>query len=93
MWTIKFGINIDIKFCISQAGVMKDMVQKLMSRSTVTAETVADDIFEAAAAERFLVISHRESRWQYRLKRLQPEMFFQAVRKATRSFVERKDKT
>ncbi len=87
-----FATNLMDNFRGSEPG-QKDMVQKLMSRSRVTADTVADDIFEAAAAERFLVISHRESRWQYRLKRLQPEMFFQAVRKATRSFVERKDKT
>ncbi|WP_348762509.1 SDR family oxidoreductase [uncultured Salinisphaera sp.] len=87
-----FATNLMDNFRGAEPG-QKDMVQKLMSRSSVTADTVADDIFEAAAAGRFLVISHRESRWQYRLKRLHPDMFFQAVRKATRSFIERKDKT
>lgn len=67
----------------------KAMVEKLMKRSQVTADTVANDIFEAAAAGRFLVISHRESRWQYRLKRISPEFFYRAVLKATRSFVDR----
>ena len=87
-----FATNLMDNFRGADPG-QKAMVQKLMSRSSVTADTVADDIFEAAAAEHFLVISHRESRWQYRLKRLNPEMFFKAVRKATRSFIERKDRS
>ncbi|WP_233544049.1 SDR family oxidoreductase [Salinisphaera sp. Q1T1-3] len=86
-----FATGLMDTFRSSRPG-QKAMVEKLMQRSKVTAETVADDVFEAAAAGRFLVISHRESRWQYRLKRLQPELFARAVRKATRSFVERGEK-
>ncbi|MES1950608.1 short chain dehydrogenase [Salinisphaera sp. S4-8] len=62
------------------------MVEKLMRRARVSAEDVADDIYAAVRDKRFLVISHRDSRWQYRFKRVSPEGFFMAVRKATRSF-------
>lgn len=41
----------------------------------------------AARQGQFLVISHRSARWQYRLRRLSPERFFNAVLKATRSFI------
>lgn len=62
------------------------MVEKLMQRAAVSAADVADDIYRAVQANRFLVISQRASRWQYRLKRVSPERFFAAVLKATRSF-------
>lgn len=65
----------------------KATVQKLMDRSKVSAADVADDIFTAVADQRFMVISHRTARWQYRMKRASPETFFNAVLKATRSFV------
>ena len=64
----------------------REMVEKLMRRARVSAADVADDIYDAVRESRFLVISHRDSRWQYRFKRLSPERFFFAVRKATRSF-------
>ena len=62
------------------------MVEKLMRRAKVSAADVADDIHRAARDNEFLVISHRTARWQYRMKRLSPETFFNAVLKATRSF-------
>lgn len=63
------------------------LVAKLMARSGVTAEDVADQIFDAVAKRRFLVLTHRDTRWQYRLKRLQPEWFFRAVEKMARSML------
>ncbi|MGB7755110.1 MAG: SDR family oxidoreductase [Salinisphaera sp.] len=63
------------------------LVEKLMARSGVTAEDVADQIFEAVAKRRFLVLTHRDTRWQYRLKRLQPQLFFRAVEKTARSML------
>lgn len=75
----------------SQSPRQKNTVQKLMDRSGVTAAQVADDIFTAAADGEFLVISHRNARWQYRLKRISPDSFFKAVLKSTRSFVQRSE--
>ncbi|MGN8199329.1 SDR family oxidoreductase [Salinisphaera sp. RV14] len=63
------------------------LVAKLMARSGVTADDVADQIFDAVARRRFLVLTHRDTRWQYRLKRLQPEWFFRAVEKMARSML------
>jgi len=65
----------------------RDTVDKLMKRAEVSAADVAADIFDAAVANRFLVISHRTSRWQYRMKRLAPDRFFRAVLNASRSFI------
>ena len=62
------------------------MVDKLMQRAKVSAADVADDIHRAVRENEFLVISHRTARWQYRMKRLSPDTFFNAVLKATRSF-------
>ena len=61
-------------------------VDKLMRRAKVSAADVADDIHRAVRDNEFLVISHRTARWQYGLKRLSPNRFFNAVLKATRSF-------
>ena len=63
------------------------LVEKLMARSGVTADDVADQIFDAVAKRRFLVLTHRDTRWQYRLKRLQPELFFRAVERIARSML------
>lgn len=68
----------------------KAMVRKIMERSEVAAEDVAEDILQAVGENRFLVISHPKARWQYRLKRLMPERFFHEVRRAMRPFVETK---
>lgn len=65
----------------------KAMVQKLMDRAKISAADVADDIFDAVRENRFLVISHRTARWQYRMKRISPDTFFNAVLKGSRSFV------
>ena len=56
------------------------------ARAVADVADVADDIHRAARDNEFLVISHRTARWQYRMKRLSPETFFNAVLKATRSF-------
>ncbi|HMI84330.1 MAG TPA: SDR family oxidoreductase [Polyangiaceae bacterium] len=59
----------------------KAIVARLMERATVTAEDVANDIYEATMQGRFLVISHADSRWQYRIKRAAPEIFYREVRR------------
>ena len=51
-------------------------VDRMMQRSSVTAEDVAADIFRAVANGRFMIISHREARRFYRLLRWFPEQAF-----------------
>ncbi|GAB3672725.1 SDR family oxidoreductase [Salinisphaera aquimarina] len=64
----------------------KAMVRKLMDRAKITAADVAAEIHDAVLENRFLVIPGRTARWQYRMKRLSPDTFFDAVLKATQSF-------
>jgi NAD(P)-dependent dehydrogenase (short-subunit alcohol dehydrogenase family) len=68
----------------------KVTVARIMERATVTADDVANDIYEAVMTGRFLVISHPDSRWQYRMKRLAPEVFYREVRKMMKKMVSRK---
>jgi histidinol phosphatase-like PHP family hydrolase len=58
-----------------------------MDRATVTADDVANDIYEAVMNRRFLVISHPDSRWQYRVKRAAPELFYREVRRMMKKMV------
>jgi NAD(P)-dependent dehydrogenase (short-subunit alcohol dehydrogenase family) len=67
----------------------KMTVARIMERATVTAEDVANDIYEAVMQGRFLVISHADSRWQYRMKRAAPELFYREVRRMMKKMVSR----
>jgi NAD(P)-dependent dehydrogenase (short-subunit alcohol dehydrogenase family) len=59
----------------------KVTVARFMDHAKVTADDVANDIFEAVMNGRFLVISHPDARWQYRIKRAAPELFYREVRR------------
>ena len=65
----------------------KATVARIMERATVTAEDVANDIYQATMNGRFLVISHPDSRWQYRIKRAAPELFYREVRRMMKKMV------
>jgi NAD(P)-dependent dehydrogenase (short-subunit alcohol dehydrogenase family) len=60
---------------------VKNIVGRLMDRAGVTAEDVANDIYEATMKGCFLCISHPDARWQYRMKRAAPELFYREVRR------------
>lgn len=51
----------------------KSFVEKQMKNSGVTAEDVATDVFNAVRKNKFLILSHRDSRLQYLFKRLFPK--------------------
>jgi hypothetical protein len=51
-----------------------------MESSTVTPEDVADQVFDAVARKRFLVLTHKEGRRSTRLKRYLPIMVDRQVR-------------
>jgi hypothetical protein len=63
---------------------MKARVARLMQRAKITAADVADDIHRAVMSGEFLVISHDAAKWQHRLKRALPELFYREVRKAAK---------
>jgi NAD(P)-dependent dehydrogenase (short-subunit alcohol dehydrogenase family) len=66
---------------------VKAKVMRLMQRARITAHDVANDIYLAVMARRFLVISHDDARWQHRLKRVAPELFYREVRKAMKRLI------
>jgi NAD(P)-dependent dehydrogenase (short-subunit alcohol dehydrogenase family) len=68
----------------------KHTVGRIMERAKITAEHVADDIYQAVMTGKFLVISHPDSRWQYRVKRVVPELFYREVRRMMKKMVGRK---
>ena len=53
----------------------KQFIDKQMQTSGVSAKDVANDIYQAVKKNKFMVISHRESRLQYLMKRFFPNMF------------------
>lgn len=59
-------------------------VTRWMDRSTVRAEDVADQTFEAMRDGRFLVLTHPLTRRAWRLKRLLPGLYFNRVIRGAR---------
>ena len=53
----------------------KALVTKLMRRSGVTAEDVADHIYKGIENKDFMLITHKDAKIQYKLKRLSPDLF------------------
>jgi len=68
------------------------LMDKLMASSTVTPTDVADQVFDAVARKRFLVLTHRDGRQSWLLKRYLPKVVEARVAKywrRLRSTVER----
>lgn len=68
---------------------MDRIVQRLMDKSAVTADSVAGDIFDAVRDKRFLVLVNADDKRQVLLKRVSPEFYFRMVQKATAKFMRR----
>lgn len=68
---------------------MMTITDHLMKSAKITADDVAADIFDAVRRNRFLVITHADAKQRYHLKRLAPELFFKAARKATAGFLKK----
>lgn len=58
---------------------LRTKMQKLLDRSALTADDVADDIFDAVADKTFYVLPHREGRVAWALKRLLPRGAYAAL--------------
>lgn len=52
----------------------KSFIDKQMKTSGITAADVAQNIDDAITHNKFMVITHKSSRWQYRMKRFFPNM-------------------
>ena len=68
---------------------MDRIVQRLMEKSSITADSVATDIFDAVRNKRFLVLVNADDKRQVLLKRLSPEFYYRMVQRATAKFMRR----
>ncbi len=59
----------------------RQRVARWMARAPVSAEDVALAVRRAVERRRFLVLTHRETRWLWRLKRWFPELYFRFLRR------------
>ncbi len=62
-------------------------VQRWMARSGVSAEDVAEVVLSAVRRPKFLLLTHRDTRWMYRLKRWFPELYFRIMMKQMRKMM------
>lgn len=60
----------------------KAKVGRWMAKSRVTAEDVAAQITTAVEKKKFLVLTHKDTRWYWRLKRWLPETYFKVLMKS-----------
>ncbi len=81
-----FATNLLQSFRSPRPG-QRGLMEHLMEKSDVTAESIADDIVRAAQGDEFLVISHARAREALALKRRDPEAFFRETLASTRAFV------
>jgi NAD(P)-dependent dehydrogenase (short-subunit alcohol dehydrogenase family) len=69
---------------------MDKIVQRLMEKSSFTADTVAGLIFDSVRERRFLVLASADDKRQVLIKRLSPEMYFRMVQKSTAKFMQKR---
>ncbi|NND45165.1 MAG: SDR family oxidoreductase [Xanthomonadales bacterium] len=69
----------------------REQAERWMAKSPVTAEDVADKVFNAVITNRFLVLTHRETRWAWRLRRWFPERCHRLVAAQARRLAHRAD--
>jgi len=80
-----FPTNLMQAARVQNAGT-RNMVQRFMDKSGVTAESVAAQIVDAVRSKRFLVLTHKDTRTQALVKRLFPELFYAQMAKLRKPF-------
>jgi NAD(P)-dependent dehydrogenase (short-subunit alcohol dehydrogenase family) len=64
-------------------------VGRWMEKSGITAELVSKEIYKAVESNRFLVLTHPETRWAWRIKRWLPGLYFRLLVKQSSSLSRR----
>jgi NADP-dependent 3-hydroxy acid dehydrogenase YdfG len=67
-----------------------ERVQRWMAKSGVGADDVAAVVLDAVRKPKFMLLTHRDTRWMYRLKRFFPELYFKLLMKQARNMMPRK---
>jgi NADP-dependent 3-hydroxy acid dehydrogenase YdfG len=57
----------------------EERVKRWMERSGVSAQDVAEVVYQAVQKPRFLLLTHPQTKWMWRLKRWAPELYFRMV--------------
>lgn len=88
-----FDTNLNSSLRTSDAG-MQGVVTKLIKKSGVSADLIAEKIIDGVKAKKFLIITHKEGLKAYRLKRFLPiERYLKIVIKQTKKFVRKPQTT
>jgi NADP-dependent 3-hydroxy acid dehydrogenase YdfG len=64
-------------------------VERWMDRSGVSADDVAEVVWQAVRKPRFLLLTHRDTRWLWRLKRFFPGLYFRLMMRGVRKAMAR----
>lgn len=67
-------------------------VQRWMEHSGISADDVAKIVFEATRKPKFLLLTDPETRWQYRLKRWFPSLYFRILMRTMRKLMPKPEK-
>lgn len=82
-----FDTNLNTSLRSDPAG-MNETVSKLIKNSGVTADVIAEKIFNQVADKKFMVITHKDGRTAHRLKRYLPiDRYLKIMKKRTKKFI------
>ena len=83
-----FETNLNTSLRTDQSG-LDEFVTKMIKESGVTAEQIAEIVSKQVADNKFMIITHKEGRKAYRLKRYLPiEKYLSIMKKRTKKFAE-----
>ena len=86
-----FNTNLNTSLRSDQAG-MNETVSKLIKKSGVTADAIAEQIFNQVADRKFMLITHKDGRSAHRLKRFLPiDRYLKIMKKRTKKFIKSDD--
>ncbi|GAA0855989.1 SDR family oxidoreductase [Aliiglaciecola litoralis] len=81
-----FPTNLDKSLRSKQPGIEK-LVSKMLSRSDIDAHEVARIIIQQADAKKFMIVTHKQGKTAYALKRFLPQGYYLAmIKRKTRHF-------
>lgn len=81
-----FNTNLDKSLRSQQPGADK-LVKKMLTRSDINADQVADIIFRGSEKQQFMIITHKQGKTAHRLKRLLPtKRYLNMIKQKTRNF-------
>jgi len=82
-----FDTNLNTSLRTNDAS-MQHVVNKLIKKSGITADEIANKIIEGAKAKRFLIITHKDGLMAHRMKRfLSIERYLKIIAKRTKQFI------